>query len=125
MRNTRMAPFFGGCRTGAFRSCRALVGAVAAAFLLLLPAPALAQKRVALVIGNAEYQTVTKLANPINDAAAIAAVFKNAGFDSVVLRQNLGVIAFKRALREFADVAADAEVAVVYYAGHGMQLRGM
>jgi Caspase domain len=102
-----------------------LIAAMMAGFLLLLPAPALAHKRVALVIGNADYQNATKLTNPANDAAAIAAVFKNAGFDSVVLRHNLGVIAFKRALREFADVAADAEVAVVYYAGHGMQLRGM
>jgi hypothetical protein len=96
------------------------------ATLLLLPlsnGPALAQKRVALVIGNGAYQNVTKLPNPIKDAWTIAATFRNAGFDSVALRQDLGAMEFKRALREFADAAQDADVAVVYYAGHGIQVR--
>jgi uncharacterized caspase-like protein len=84
-----------------------------------------AQKRVALVIGNGVYQNVARLANPINDATAIAQMFKNAGFDSVTMRRDLGVLDFKRALREFLDAAQDADIAVMYYAGHGIQVGDM
>src|SRR5215216_2067979 len=91
----------------------ALIAVVAALFVLPLSAgAALAQKRVALVIGNSTYQSVARLANPINDAAAIAQMFKNAGFDLVTMRRDLGVLEFKRALREFLDAAQDAEIAV-------------
>jgi len=104
----------------------ALIAVVAALFVLPLSAgTALAQKRVALVIGNSTYQSVARLANPINDAAAIAQMFKNAGFDSVTMRRDLGVLEFKRALREFLDAAQDAEIAVMYYAGHGIQVGDM
>ena len=104
----------------------ALIAVVAALFVLPLSAgAALAQKRVALVIGNSTYQSVARLANPINDAAAIAQMFKNAGFDSVTMRRDLGVLEFKRALREFLDAAQDAEIAVMYYAGHGIQVGDM
>ncbi|MFL6972719.1 MAG: caspase domain-containing protein [Xanthobacteraceae bacterium] len=103
-----------------------LIAVVAALFVLPLSAgAALAQKRVALVIGNSTYQSVARLANPINDAAAIAQMFKNAGFDSVTMRRDLGVLEFKRALREFLDAAQDAEIAVMYYAGHGIQVGDM
>src|SRR3954468_11389161 len=77
---------------------------------------ALAQKRVALVIGNGAYQNATELANPVKDAAAIADMFVKAGFDSVKLKQDLGNLEFKRALREFMDAAHNAAIAVVYYA---------
>jgi len=82
-------------------------------------------KRVALVVGNGAYQNVAELANPVNDAAAMARMFEDAGFDSVTMKQDLGVIEFKRALREFFDVVQDADVAVVYYAGHGIQIGNM
>src|SRR5262245_12249623 len=101
-----------------------VIVAVAALLVLALStAPALAYKRVALIIGNGAYQNVTKLPNPMKDAGAISAMFKNAGFDSVTLRRDLGAMEFRRALREFAATAQDAAVAVVYYAGHGMQVR--
>src|SRR5215216_4015469 len=106
-----------------FAALIAVVGA-----LLLMPlttGAAWAQKRVALVIGNGAYQSVAKLPNPIKDATAIAEMFKKAGFDWVKMRQDLGSLEFKRALREFMDAASDAEVAVVYYAGHGIQVRDM
>jgi uncharacterized caspase-like protein len=96
--------------------------------LVLLPlAPSMAQapKRVALVIGNGAYQNVAKLPNPIRDAAAIGAMFKKAGFDKVITRQDVGNLDFKRALREFGDAANDADIAVIYYAGHGIQVRDM
>ena len=92
---------------------------------LLSAGPALAEKRVALVIGNGAYQNVAKLSNPLKDANAIAALLQKAGFDWVKVRQDLGNLEFKRALREFMDAAQDADIAVVYYAGHGIQVRDM
>src|SRR6202163_4259042 len=86
--------------------------------------PAFADKRVALVIGNSAYKNVNRLKNPANDAAAIVAVFKAAGFDSVDLRQDLNVVEMRRALREFGNKARDTDVAVIYYAGHGIELDG-
>ncbi|MFL5096010.1 MAG: caspase family protein [Xanthobacteraceae bacterium] len=106
-----------------FAALIAVVGA-----LLLMPlttSAAWAQKRVALIIGNGAYQSVAKLPNPIKDATAIAEMFKKAGFEWVKIRQDLGNLEFKRALREFMDAATDADVAVVYYAGHGIQVRDM
>jgi len=50
-------------------------------FIFLAGQPALADKRVALVIGNSSYRSVAKLSNPTNDAAAVAAMLKSAGFD--------------------------------------------
>jgi uncharacterized caspase-like protein len=99
-----------------------LVLAVAA--LLLVCQPAFAQKRVALVIGNSAYQNVVPLANPINDAAVIAATLKNAGFDVVDSRHDLPAAETRHALRDFADRASDADIAVVYYAGHGIEVDG-
>ena len=95
--------------------------------LLLPPSDAMAQspKRVALVIGNGAYQNVARLPNPSRDATAIADMFRKAGFDKVIARQDVGNLEFKRALREFGDAASDADIAVVYYAGHGIQVRDM
>lgn len=52
-------------------------------FIFLAAQPALADKRVALVIGNSSYLNVAKLTNPANDAAAVTAMFRSAGFDTV------------------------------------------
>ncbi|WP_407157078.1 caspase domain-containing protein [Bradyrhizobium sp. STM 3557] len=95
-----------------------------AAALLLLAQPALAEKRVALIIGNSAYQNVPPLANPINDGAVMSATFKSAGFDLVDYRQDLSARETRRALREFADATRDADIAVVYYAGHGIEVEG-
>jgi uncharacterized caspase-like protein len=81
-----------------------------------------AGKRVALVIGNSAYQNVPRLTNPANDASAIAAMLKKAGFDSVDFRFDLKAVEMRRALREFGNTTPDADVAVVYYAGHGIEL---
>lgn len=86
--------------------------------------PALAEKRVALVIGNSAYQKVPRLANPANDAAAMASMFKAAGFDSVESKANLTANELRRSLRDFAARTRDADIAVVYYAGHGIELDG-
>lgn len=102
-----------------------LVLAVAALLLLLLACPpAFAGQRVALVLGNSAYQNAAPLANPINDAAVMAATLKDAGFDIVDSRHDLPAAETRRALRDFADRARDADIAVVYYAGHGIEVEG-
>ena len=98
--------------------------ALAAAVLVTTVAIAHAEKRVALVIGNSAYKNVAKLKNPANDAIAVVAMFKKASFDSVDSRLDLSVVDMRRALREFGNKARDADVAVIYYAGHGIELDG-
>jgi len=95
-----------------------------AAVLLLVCQPAWADKRVALVLGNSAYQNVAALPNPVNDGAMIAATLKDAGFDVVDSRHDLTAAETRRALRDFADRARDADIAVVYYAGHGLEVDG-
>src|SRR5437870_2584715 len=104
---------------------RALLGIVLTVWLTLLVShPALAEKRVALVIGNSSYQKVARLSNPANDAAAVATMFKSAGFDTVETKLNLTVSELRKTLRDFGNKSRDADVAVVYYAGHGIELDG-
>jgi formylglycine-generating enzyme required for sulfatase activity len=81
-----------------------------------------AERRVALVIGNANYNHIAHLPNVSHDAAAMAGLFKSAKFDSVETRHNLGVAELRRALREFASRVADADMAVLFYAGHGIEV---
>ena len=97
---------------------------LAAAALLLVSQPAWAEKRVALVLGNGAYRNVAPLPNPVNDGATVATTLKNAGFDVVDSRSDLPAAETRRALRDFADRARDADIAVVYYAGHGMEVDG-
>ncbi len=101
-----------------------LSGFFLAAALLLAGQPAWAAKRVALVLGNSAYQNVARLPNPVNDGSAIAAILKDAGFDVVDSRHDLQAAETRRALRDFADRARDADIAVVYYAGHGIEVDG-
>ena len=85
---------------------------------------ALAEKRVALIIGNSTYDKVARLGNTANDAALMAETFKSANFDSVELRRDLKIADMRRALRDFIDKSRGADVAVVYYAGHGIEVDG-
>jgi hypothetical protein len=104
---------------------RPLLGIVLAVWLTsLFSQPAFAEKRVALVIGNSSYQKVAKLNNPAHDAAAVAAMLKSAGFDTVESKLDLTVSELRKALRDFGNTTRDADVAVVYYAGHGIELDG-
>src|SRR5450432_3367375 len=104
---------------------RALTGIVLTIYLILLTSqPALADKRVALVIGNSAYRNVAKLDNPVNDASAVAAMFTSAGFDNVESKFNVTVSELRKALRDFGNTSRGADVAVVYYAGHGVELDG-
>jgi uncharacterized caspase-like protein len=97
----------------------ALTGCILAG---LLGGPALAERKVALVIGNGSYAHIGRLPNVPNDTAAMAALFKGAKFDAVEVRENLGVARLRKALREFSALAAGADMAVVYFAGHGIEV---
>jgi hypothetical protein len=99
----------------------AVIGA-AILSMVIAPDPAWADKRVALIIGNSRYQTVPQLPNPSRDASAVAQMFRDAGFDSVDLQLDVGNLEFKRAIRRFEAAADDADIAVVYYAGHGLEI---
>jgi hypothetical protein len=91
---------------------------------LLFTTAAAADRRVALVIGNSAYKNASTLANTINDSTAISNLFKSVGFEVVISRNDLGVVDFKRAVREFLLTAETADIAVVYYAGHGIEIGG-
>lgn len=99
-------------------------------FLFLLTAfclgcgPAQADKRVALVIGNSAYKSAPRLTNPVNDATLVGGMFKKAGFDLVEVKLDLNAAEMRRALRDFGGRTREADVAVVYYAGHGIELDG-
>ncbi len=96
------------------------------AFLILIPVDVSAQtggKRVALVIGNARYASVP-LANPENDAKAVSSALRKLGFE-VSEQLNLNARDFRRVMRDFARRIQDEEgSAVLYYAGHGVQIDG-
>jgi len=80
-------------------------------------------KRVALIIGMSDYQHLSSLANPVPDAKAIAATLKDHGFE-VSEHYNLDRADLLDALESFEHEAQGAEVALVYYAGHGMEVDG-
>src|ERR1700744_2662976 len=88
--------------------------------------PAFAAKRVALVIGNSAYQNVTALDNPANDAALMAETLRDLGFAITGDRAqlNLDKRALDDAIQSFGKQAQGADVALFYYAGHGVQVRG-
>jgi tetratricopeptide (TPR) repeat protein len=87
------------------------------------PAPASKQIRRALVIGNGAYAAVTPLTNPARDAKSIAANLRGMGFE-VSEGTDLDGASMKRAVNEFLIKAATAQMALVFYAGHGMQIDG-
>lgn len=95
-----------------------------AAALLFGTEPAFAAKRVALVIANSAYQHAPPLSNPVNDGSVMAKTLKDAGFDIVDSRHDLSAQDTRRVLREFADATRSADIAVVYYAGHGIEVEG-
>ena len=104
---------------------RRLAAFAAALLAICLASPsALAGKRVALVIGNSNYQNVAALTNPANDAAAVTEMFKKAAFDVIDSRRDLKSLEMRRALRDFGDKARGADIAVIYFAGHGLEVDG-
>jgi uncharacterized caspase-like protein len=102
------------------------IGLLVAALLAVFASAASAQieTRVALVIGNGAYQNAEPLKNPVNDARAMAKVLRNAGFE-VIQRENVTRRMFVEALHEFAGKVPPGSVGLFYYAGHGIQVRGV
>jgi TPR repeat protein len=85
---------------------------------------AFAEKRVALVIGNAKYTHAGELANPVNDASDMAAALKNLGF-VVVDGYELTKATLEKKIRDFAGQLQGADVGVFFYSGHGLQVSGV
>ena len=104
------------------RAALSVVPAAAAILLLsLLAAPASAQQRVALVIGNGSYAHAPSLANPLNDAADIGGALERLGF-KVTRIENAGYSELRRGLQQFSLAASASEMAAVFYAGHGIEV---
>jgi len=95
--------------------------AIVAIFTLAILSPASAQeKRVALLIGNADYKHAAKLNTPVNDVHDFAALLKSAGF-SIYTFTDLDGFQMRSAFIEFAARAKSSDLAVVFYAGHAME----
>jgi uncharacterized caspase-like protein len=102
---------------------KAPLGAVMGLALLVWPAFADApeDKRVALVIGNGDYQNAPKLDNAVFDARAVADTFRKLGF-KVVDGYDLNIAAMRAKVSEFSADLPGAKSAVIYYAGHGISV---
>ena len=100
---------------------------LAAIFFLAsgLSASAASEKRVALIVGNSTYRAVGKLPNPISDARLVATALAAAHFATVETRTDLGIAEFRQALRRFQRDADGAEIALIYFAGHGIEAHGI
>ncbi len=93
------------------------------AFLLLTFVPAAASTRVALVLGNGKYQNVPELENPSNDAQDLAQALRGVGFD-VIEQHDATRASMSKAVHDFSDRLTGADVALFFYAGHGLQMNG-
>jgi len=85
--------------------------------------PAQRERRVALVVGNSAYENAPVLPNPRNDAADIAATLRKLGFD-VIDGHDLDRLEMEKKIREFSRKIENADLALFYYAGHGLQVTG-
>ncbi|MBR0896941.1 tetratricopeptide repeat protein [Bradyrhizobium tropiciagri] len=102
----------------------ALAAAVPIAPVGASPKSATTERRVALVVGNSKYRSVPVLPNPGQDAAAIAETLRATGFQDVRLVTDATRDSLVEALKSFANAADGADWAVIYYAGHGMEMAG-
>jgi hypothetical protein len=110
-------------------NCTGNRGAIAAAIALLSlvsASPAAAEKRIALVVGNSAYQNITRLDNPRNDATLMADTLSSLGFTLIGGRAQLDLdkAALDSDVQNFGRQIQGAEVALFYYAGHGVQVSG-
>src|SRR5258708_2178936 len=98
--------------------------AVALLLLIVLRWVAHAEKRVALVIGNANYRDAGVLANPANDARDIAAAFRRIDVEVDTLVDG-DLSGMRAALEVFAGKASGADLAIIYYSGHGLEINSI
>src|SRR5579859_6962177 len=103
------------------RIMRFWIAALSVAALLFSGETALADKRVAFVVGNGAYKNVPQLPNPPIDAKIMASTLRNVGFD-VVEGYNLTRDKMTEKLLEFGHKAEGADIAVLYYAGNGIEM---
>ena len=106
------------------RSVRSLVVAVLAVVVLAVPAVVLADGRVALVVGNSTYAHIGRLPNPDNDARDLSVSLRRLGFE-VTTEFNVDRVELTEALRAFTRRSAGADVSLVFYAGHGIEMDGV
>jgi hypothetical protein len=101
-----------------------IASVVLSTFLAIVPGNA--ESRVALVIGNSAYRDVPRLVNPVNDAEMMADTLRGLGFILVGggAQLNLDKLGIDRAVQAFGRALVGADVALFYYAGHGIELRG-
>ncbi|TCP43303.1 SUMF1/EgtB/PvdO family nonheme iron enzyme [Rhodovulum marinum] len=99
---------------------RIIIGIV---LLVMSALPGLADRRVALVIGNGAYRAAPELPNPTNDARAITAALEEIGFE-VTAGLDLDGAGLRAAIRDFSRRAEGADLALFFYAGHGIQMAG-
>ena len=105
-----------------------LLALLIAALIFVLPSVSAAEDQtalrgVALVIGQSKYEHLSPLPNPANDADAIEALLADLGFD-LVRRADRDAKTLARDLERFAEDAEEADVAVLYYSGHGIEAGG-
>ena len=108
------------------RAVKSVVAAVLVLAFVVLAAPAvvLADGRVALVVGNSAYDHIGRLPNPENDANDMSAALRRLGFE-VTTEFNADRSELTAALRAFTRRSTGADVALVFYAGHGMEMDGV
>src|SRR3979490_1370103 len=114
---------------GPLSICSGSRGALAAVMIvlsLLSTGPAAAEKRIALVVGNSAYQNITRLDNPRNDAMLMADTLSGLGFTLIGGRAQLHLdkAALDPGVQNFGRQIQGADVALFYYAGHGVQVNG-
>ena len=106
------------------RSVRSFVVAVLAVVVLAVPAVVLADGRVALVVGNSTYAHIGRLPNPDNDARDLSVSLRRLGFE-VTTEFNVDRVELTEARRAFTRRSAGADVSLVFYAGHGIEMDGV
>jgi hypothetical protein len=109
--------------TRLLKTCLCGLTAVAMTIGLAFAAPAYAEKRVALVIGNNDYRNVPKLQKAVNDARTMGDTLKQLGF-SVMVAENLNRQQFSQALLTFDNAVEPGDTAFFFYAGHGFEIAG-
>ncbi|MEM9785246.1 MAG: caspase family protein [Pseudomonadota bacterium] len=102
---------------------RSVIRYLATCVILICAGTAWADERVALVIGNSEYQVAEALPNPVNDATDMTLALENLGFD-VLVGLDLTHEEMAQIIADFGARAATSDVALVFYAGHGFQVSG-
>ena len=111
---------------GSLANCCGALAAAIALLTLLSIGPAFAEKRIALVVGNSAYRNITRLDNPRNDAVLMADTLQNLGFTLIGGRAQLDLDkpSLDNAVQNFGRQVQGADVALFYYAGHGVQVSG-